>query len=145
MRRVLFLALAMAGALSVHNAYSQAGSWQRARPGHGGGRHGGGHGPSHASVHERAWCANVVLPQVRSFHMQPDAQGVATTAVHADIVLVVGSQNSSNSQRLRELAGEMGKSAHLIDGPGDIDATWLSDAETVLITAGASAPETPAP
>lgn len=59
----------------------------------------------------------------------------------ADAVLVVGSQNSSNSQRLRELAGACGARAHLIDGPEDIDPAWFAGSETVLVTAGASAPE----
>lgn len=59
----------------------------------------------------------------------------------ADIVLVLGSQNSSNSQRLAELAREGGIAAHLIDGANEIDPAWFSGAETVLITAGASAPE----
>ncbi len=62
----------------------------------------------------------------------------------ADLVLVVGSRNSSNSQRLAELARSGGVTAHLIDGPADIDPTWFHDEEpreTVLITAGASAPE----
>ena len=57
------------------------------------------------------------------------------------MVLVVGSQNSSNSQRLAELARACGVAAHLIDGPADIDLGWFSGEETVLITAGASAPE----
>ena len=60
----------------------------------------------------------------------------------ADIALTVGSQNSSNSQRLAELARESGVAAHLIDGPDDIRAEWFNGDETVLITAGASAPET---
>jgi 4-hydroxy-3-methylbut-2-enyl diphosphate reductase len=59
----------------------------------------------------------------------------------ADVALVVGSQNSSNSQRLRELAAENGARAYLIDGADDIDPTWFSGQETVLLTAGASAPE----
>ncbi|MFM7136217.1 MAG: 4-hydroxy-3-methylbut-2-enyl diphosphate reductase, partial [Planctomycetota bacterium] len=59
----------------------------------------------------------------------------------ADIVLVLGSQNSSNSQRLAELARENGISAHLIDGADEIDPAWFSGDETVVITAGASAPE----
>ncbi len=62
-------------------------------------------------------------------------------AAEADLVLVVGSQNSSNSQRLAELARAGGVSAHLVDGPEDIDLAWFRDVETVLITAGASAPE----
>ena len=59
----------------------------------------------------------------------------------ADVVLVVGSQNSSNSQRLAELARACGVAAHLIDGPADIDLGWFSGEETVVLTAGASAPE----
>lgn len=59
----------------------------------------------------------------------------------ADKVIVLGSQNSSNSQRLRELAKEKGKPAYLVDGPQDLDSSLFSRGETVLITAGASAPE----
>ncbi|HEY6565330.1 MAG TPA: 4-hydroxy-3-methylbut-2-enyl diphosphate reductase, partial [Pirellulaceae bacterium] len=59
----------------------------------------------------------------------------------ADLTLIVGSQNSSNSQRLRELAEESGCRAQLIDGAEEIDPSWFGGVETVLITAGASAPE----
>jgi 4-hydroxy-3-methylbut-2-enyl diphosphate reductase len=59
----------------------------------------------------------------------------------ADLVLVLGSQNSSNSLRLAELARGAGKPAYLIDRADQIDDRWLSEAATVLITAGASAPE----
>ena len=59
----------------------------------------------------------------------------------ADVVIVLGSQNSSNSQRLAELARERGISAHLIDGANEINAAWFKGQETVVITAGASAPE----
>jgi len=59
----------------------------------------------------------------------------------ADVVLVLGSQNSSNSQRLAELARENGIAAHLIDGADEIDPAWFTGDETVVITAGASAPE----
>ena len=62
-------------------------------------------------------------------------------AAEADLVLVVGSQNSSNSQRLAELARESGKPARLIDRAADIDLGWFQGHETVLVTAGASAPE----
>lgn len=68
-------------------------------------------------------------------------EAVRQLARESDIVLVVGSQNSSNSQRLRELAQECGVAAHLIDGPGDIRGEWFENRETVLVTAGASAPE----
>ena len=59
----------------------------------------------------------------------------------ADHVLVLGSQNSSNSQRLAELARDNGITAHLIDGADEIDPAWFRGNETVVITAGASAPE----
>ena len=59
----------------------------------------------------------------------------------ASIVLVLGSQNSSNSQRLAELARDGDIAAYLIDGANEIDPAWFSGNETVLITAGASAPE----
>ena len=68
-------------------------------------------------------------------------EAVRTLAAEADIVIVLGSQNSSNSQRLRELAGENGKPGYLIDGPEDIQDSWFRGDEKVLITAGASAPE----
>jgi 4-hydroxy-3-methylbut-2-enyl diphosphate reductase len=55
--------------------------------------------------------------------------------------LVLGSQNSSNSQRLKEIAHERGIRAYLIDGAKDIDPSWFDGAQTVVITAGASAPE----
>lgn len=69
-------------------------------------------------------------------------EAVRRLSPEADVVLVVGSQNSSNSQRLAELARDGGVVAHLIDDASDINPAWFSAAETVLITAGASAPET---
>jgi 4-hydroxy-3-methylbut-2-enyl diphosphate reductase len=59
----------------------------------------------------------------------------------ADLVLVVGSQNSSNSQRLVEVARAGGADAHLIDGVQDLDPAWLDGRARVALTAGASAPE----
>ena len=59
----------------------------------------------------------------------------------ADVILVLGSQNSSNSQRLAELARSHSKPAYLIDEVGEIDDRWFAGKNTVLITAGASAPE----
>ena len=58
-----------------------------------------------------------------------------------DLVLVVGSPNSSNSNRLRELAEKQGVPAHLIDGADDIDRNWLVGKTRIGVTAGASAPE----
>jgi 4-hydroxy-3-methylbut-2-enyl diphosphate reductase len=69
-------------------------------------------------------------------------EAVGQLSSQANLVLVVGSQNSSNSQRLAELASETGAPAYLIDGPVDIDLNWFQPDDTVLITAGASAPET---
>lgn len=69
-------------------------------------------------------------------------EAVKTLSAEVDLVLVVGSQNSSNSQRLCELAGERGINGHLIDGVHEIDADWFSGVKSVLVTAGASAPET---
>jgi 4-hydroxy-3-methylbut-2-en-1-yl diphosphate reductase len=68
-------------------------------------------------------------------------EAVRLLAREADITLVLGSQNSSNSQRLAELAIETGVRAHLIDGAADMDLGWFRGDETVMITAGASAPE----
>jgi len=69
-------------------------------------------------------------------------EAVRTLSRRADVVLVVGSRNSSNSQRLAELAAASGVRAYLVDGPADIDLNWFSGQETVVISAGASAPET---
>ena len=59
----------------------------------------------------------------------------------SDLVLVVGSKNSSNSNRLAELASRMGVKSQLLDDPSDIQADWFNDVKTIGITAGASAPE----
>jgi 4-hydroxy-3-methylbut-2-enyl diphosphate reductase len=59
----------------------------------------------------------------------------------ADLVLVLGSQNSSNSMRLAEIARGLGKPAYLIDSVDEVRDDWLRGVNTVLITAGASAPE----
>lgn len=68
-------------------------------------------------------------------------EAVKLLSAEADIVLVLGSQNSSNSQRLAELSRENSVRAYLIDGAKDIDLAWFRGDETVLVTAGASAPE----
>jgi 4-hydroxy-3-methylbut-2-enyl diphosphate reductase len=60
---------------------------------------------------------------------------------HIDVLLVIGSKNSSNSNRLVEVARAGGVDAYLIDDDSDIDPEWLVDAETVGVTSGASAPE----
>jgi 4-hydroxy-3-methylbut-2-enyl diphosphate reductase len=66
---------------------------------------------------------------------------VRRLAAECDLVLVVGSANSSNSNRLRELAERDGVPAHLIDGADDIDPAWTVGRSRIGVTAGASAPE----
>ncbi|MEC8427820.1 MAG: 4-hydroxy-3-methylbut-2-enyl diphosphate reductase, partial [Pseudomonadota bacterium] len=66
---------------------------------------------------------------------------VKQLALENDLVLVVGSPNSSNSNRLRELAERCGSESYLIDGPSDIKEEWLQAKHSIGITAGASAPE----
>src|SRR5436305_1392673 len=66
---------------------------------------------------------------------------VKQLAQQCDLVLVIGSRNSSNSQRLVEVARDHGAEAHLIDNAGQVDETWLAGKQVVGITSGASAPE----
>lgn len=66
---------------------------------------------------------------------------VKALAQRCDLILVVGSKNSSNSNRLRELAEHQGVVAHLIDGAEQIQDEWLEGKSTIGVTAGASAPE----
>jgi 4-hydroxy-3-methylbut-2-en-1-yl diphosphate reductase len=66
---------------------------------------------------------------------------VKQLALESDLVLVVGSPNSSNSNRLRELAERCGAQAYLIDGPEDLQPEWFTGKRQIGITAGASAPE----
>ena len=60
---------------------------------------------------------------------------------HSEILIVIGSKNSSNSNRLKEIADNQGKPAYLVDSSDDIDEQWLDNINSVGITAGASAPE----
>lgn len=66
---------------------------------------------------------------------------VRQLALECDLVLVVGSPNSSNSNRLRELAERCGTGSYLLDGPDQVDQQWLTGKRRVGVTAGASAPE----
>jgi len=88
------------------------------------------------------------FPEVKSppkgdicYATQNRQEAVRIIADDVQLVLVVGSQNSSNSQRLKEIAIEQGKRAYLIDGVEDINNQWFQSVETLMITAGASAPE----
>jgi 4-hydroxy-3-methylbut-2-enyl diphosphate reductase len=66
---------------------------------------------------------------------------VRELAARCDLVLVVGSVNSSNSNRLRELAEKQGAASYLVDGAENIDPAWLHGRKSIGVTAGASAPE----
>ncbi len=66
---------------------------------------------------------------------------VRDLAARTDVVVVVGSKNSSNSNRLRELSEKLGTPAYLTDSAGDVDENWFTGKDIVGITAGASAPE----
>lgn len=68
-------------------------------------------------------------------------QAVSELVSQADLVLVLGSQNSSNSKRLMEIGKAAGKPSFLIDGVQELNPEWLENCESILITAGASAPE----
>jgi 4-hydroxy-3-methylbut-2-enyl diphosphate reductase len=66
---------------------------------------------------------------------------VKTLIQSSEVLLVLGSSNSSNSNRLREIAEKLNIPAYLIDGADEINPNWLSDVKTIGVTAGASAPE----
>jgi len=90
----------------------------------------------------------VKFPNIRGPHAQDICYAtenrqvaVKNVAEQADLVLVVGSPNSSNSNRLVEVAGNLGTNAFLIDTCEDINHEWLEGVRTVALTAGASAPE----
>lgn len=86
---------------------------------------------------------NIVGPKKDDicYATQNRQDAVKTLAPHCDLLLVVGSKNSSNSNRLCEVARDIGTPARLIDGAADIDPAWLTGVETLGVTAGASAPE----
>jgi len=86
----------------------------------------------------------IVGPDVRDicYATQNRQQAVRELAKAVDTILVVGSKNSSNSNRLREIGEELGKPSYLIDDAAALRAEWFADVESVGVTAGASAPET---
>jgi 4-hydroxy-3-methylbut-2-enyl diphosphate reductase len=85
----------------------------------------------------------IVGPDTRDicYATQNRQTAVRALAVEVDVILVVGARNSSNSNRLREIAASCGVPSHLIDGAESLDRAWLDEARSVGITAGASAPE----
>ncbi|MDT7951136.1 MAG: 4-hydroxy-3-methylbut-2-enyl diphosphate reductase [Acetobacteraceae bacterium] len=86
----------------------------------------------------------IVGPDVRDicYATQNRQQAVRDLAKSVDLILVVGSKNSSNSNRLREIGCELGKPSYLIDDAAALDASWFDGVGRVGLTAGASAPET---
>lgn len=86
---------------------------------------------------------NIYGPDTKDicYATQNRQQAVKELARQVDLMLVVGSRNSSNSNRLRDLSVEMGVPAHLIDDATDIQPTWLEGVTKLGLTAGASAPE----
>jgi 4-hydroxy-3-methylbut-2-enyl diphosphate reductase len=86
---------------------------------------------------------NITGPKKKDicYATQNRQDAVKDLAGQCDLVLVVGSPNSSNSNRLREISIKLGTTAYLIDGAEDIKPEWLLGAEKVGVTAGASAPE----
>jgi 4-hydroxy-3-methylbut-2-enyl diphosphate reductase len=86
---------------------------------------------------------NIVGPKKDDicYATQNRQEAVKDLVPDVDIVLVLGSRNSSNSLRLAEIARTCGKSAYLIDGVNEIEPSWFTSTDRVLVTAGASAPE----
>ena len=85
----------------------------------------------------------IVGPDVRDicYATQNRQQAVRELAKAVDIILVVGSKNCSNSNRLREIGEELGKPSYLIDDAAALRVEWFAGVESVGVTAGASAPE----
>jgi 4-hydroxy-3-methylbut-2-en-1-yl diphosphate reductase len=87
--------------------------------------------------------SDVVGPETRDicYATQNRQAAVRDLARVADVILVVGSKNSSNSNRLREIGEESGVPSHLVSDDGEVDPAWIQGVEAVGLTAGASAPE----
>lgn len=86
---------------------------------------------------------SIVGPNVRDicYATQNRQEAVRSLAAQVDVILVVGSRNSSNSNRLREIGDELGCPSYLIDDAEHLDPAWFEGASRVGVTAGASAPE----
>ncbi|GAA4781035.1 4-hydroxy-3-methylbut-2-enyl diphosphate reductase [Stakelama sediminis] len=94
-----------------------------------------------AALHARF--DNVTGPDVSDicYATQNRQQAVRALCREAELLLVVGAQNSSNSNRLREIGAEMGLPSHLVPDAGALDPAWFDGVETIGLTAGASAPD----
>src|SRR5215467_537691 len=86
---------------------------------------------------------NIVGPEIRDicYATQNRQSAVRELSHHVDVILVVGAKNSSNSNRLREIGAEAGIPSYLIADGSELMPEWVKDAQTIGITAGASAPE----
>jgi 4-hydroxy-3-methylbut-2-enyl diphosphate reductase len=86
---------------------------------------------------------NIVGPKKDDicYATQNRQDAVKALAAQCDVVIVVGSPNSSNSNRLREVARNLGRNAYLIDNASELDPAWIEGKRSVGVTAGASAPE----
>jgi 4-hydroxy-3-methylbut-2-enyl diphosphate reductase len=86
---------------------------------------------------------NIAAPKKADicYATQNRQDAVKVMAPQVDLVIVIGSQTSSNSNRLREVAERFGVPAHLVDSADDVDPAWLKDRRRIGVTAGASAPE----
>ena len=86
----------------------------------------------------------IIGPDVRDicYATQNRQEAVRELAKAVDVILVVGSRNSSNSNRLREIGQDLGKPSYLIDDADALQAAWVAGKNSVGVTAGASAPET---
>jgi 4-hydroxy-3-methylbut-2-enyl diphosphate reductase len=91
----------------------------------------------------RARFPDTVGPETRDICYATQNRQVAVRALAAvaDLILVVGARNSSNCNRLREIAAEAGRPSHLVEGEADLDGIALGTARTIGLTAGASTPE----
>jgi 4-hydroxy-3-methylbut-2-enyl diphosphate reductase len=93
------------------------------------------------ALRQRFPSINIPIKDDICYATQNRQDAVKNLAQEVDVMLVVGSANSSNSNRLREVAELHGARAYLINGPDEICVEWLMHASTVGVTAGASAPE----
>ncbi len=103
-----------------------------------GGRHGRG-ASRRCSAASRRWLAPRQEDICYATQNRQDA--VKELVANCDVLVVVGSLSSSNSNRLREIAEKIGKAGYLVDGPDDLRPEWFEGKATVGVTAGASAPE----
>lgn len=91
---------------------------------------------------EQRFPGRIVPPGLDVCYASQERQhAVRRVAPHCDLMLVLGSPNSSNSKRLVEEAAQVGTSARLVDDESEVDLAWLSGVQTLGLTAGASAPE----